>query len=73
MGATLCPCAMCVTQSELFCAQALFLPKGVLHVGIFLSAELRLPGWFVITEDEFLQKVSEVRSRRTSSLADQES
>lgn len=49
-----------------------FVPKGVLHIDIFLSAELRLPDWFIITEDEFLKKAADVRSRRTSSLEDQE-
>lgn len=31
-------------------------PKDVFHADIFQPAELRLPDWFVITKDEFLQK-----------------
>lgn len=45
-------------------------PKDVFYVDIFLLAEIRLPGWFVITKDGFLQKTADVRSCRKSCLAD---
>lgn len=46
------------------------LPKGVLHVSIFLPAGIRLPDWLVVTNDEFLEKFVNVRSCRKSCLAE---
>lgn len=66
-GTSQCPCAKCAMQSELFCAQALFLPKGVFHINILLPAELNLPDCFIIAGDGFLQKMPYVRNLRTSS------
>lgn len=47
-----------------------FFPKDVFYVDIFLPAELRLPDWFVITKDGFLQKTADARRCRKSCLAD---
>lgn len=48
------------------------LPNGALHVDIFLPAKIRSPDWLVITKDEFLEKLVNVRSHRKSCLADKE-
>jgi len=49
------------------------LPKGVLRIDVFLPAEIRIANWFIITEDEFPQKIADARSCRKSCLAGSES